>query len=92
MPDPIPVVMLGRLAVDLSLARKGVGRGLFKDAIQRVSHAADTIGIRGIVVHPISDDARAFYFKLGFSECVGDPRLMVVTLKDAREVLNDISV
>ena len=91
MPDPIPVVMLGRLAVDLSLARKGVGQGLFKDAVQRVAHAADTIGIRGIVVHPISDDARAFYLKLGFLECAGDPRLMVVTLKDAREVLSSIS-
>lgn len=52
-----------------------------------VGHAADTIGIRGIVVHPISDKARAFYLKLGFSECVEDSRLMVVTLKDAREVL-----
>ena len=87
MPDPVPVVMLGRLAVDLSMARQGVGRGLFKDAVRRVSQAADAIGIRGVVVHPISDAARAFYFKLGFTECPGDPGLMVVTLKDARAVL-----
>ena len=89
MPDPVPVVMLGRLAVDLTLARQGVGRGLFKDAAVRISHAADTIGIRGIALHPISDDARAFYLKVGFSECPGDPRLMVVTLKDVRALLGD---
>ena len=88
MPDPVPVVMLGRLAVDLTLARQGVGRGLFKDAALRISRAADTIGIRGIAVHPISDEARAFYLKLGFTECPGDPRLMVVTLKDVRALIN----
>lgn len=42
------------------------------------------IDIRGIVVHPTSNDARAFYLKLGFAESSGDPRLIVVTLKDAR--------
>lgn len=84
MPNPIPVVMLGRLAVDVRLARQGIGRGLFKDATLRISRAADTIGIRGIAVHPISEDARAFYLKLGFVECPGDLHLMVVTLKDVR--------
>ncbi len=84
MPDPVPVVVLGRLAVDRTLARRGFGRGLFKDAVQRISNAADAIGIRGIAVHPISEDARAFYRKLGFVECPGDPKLMVVTLKDVR--------
>ncbi|MCL2660470.1 MAG: GNAT family N-acetyltransferase [Acidobacteriaceae bacterium] len=88
MPNPVPVVMLGRLAVDLSLAGRGVGRGLFKDAALRVSNAADTIGIRGIAVHPLSDGARAFYRRLGFTECPGHPALMVVTLKDVRVVIN----
>ncbi len=87
MPDPVPVVMLGRLAVDLGVAGQGVGRGLFKDAARRISHAADTIGIRGIAVHPISADARAFYLKLGFSDCLGDASLMVVTLKNVQALL-----
>jgi len=54
MPDPIPVVILGRLAVDRAWHGRGLGRGLFRDAAQRVVQAADTIGIRGILVHAIS--------------------------------------
>ncbi len=84
MPDPVPVVMLGRLAVDQALAGQGVGRGLFNDAVRRISNAADTIGIRGIAVHPISENARAFYRKLGFVDCPGNPSLMVITLKAVR--------
>jgi len=51
MPDPIPLVVLGRLAVDRSLPGQGVGRALVRDAGQRVIQAADTIGIRGLIVH-----------------------------------------
>ncbi|HJY05658.1 MAG TPA: GNAT family N-acetyltransferase, partial [Bryobacteraceae bacterium] len=50
MPDPIPVVVLARLAVDKNYQGRGLGRALFRDAAQRVANAADTIGIRGIVV------------------------------------------
>ena len=53
MPDPIPVVLLARLAVDRNYQGRGLGRALFRDAARRVAHAADTIGIRGIVVHAI---------------------------------------
>ena len=90
MPDPVPVVMLGRLAVDRAFAGRGIGRGLFKDAARRISNAADTIGIRGIAVHPISENARAFYRKLGFVDCPGEASLMVVTLKAIK--LNDDSI
>ncbi len=51
MPDPIPVVVLGRLAVDKSLHGKGVGRALVRDAGLRVIQVAETIGIRGMLVH-----------------------------------------
>jgi predicted N-acetyltransferase YhbS len=84
MPDPIPVVLLGRLAIDTRWQRQGVGRSLFKDAALRVSQAADTIGVRGIVVHAISDDARKFYIALGFTECPGEPMMLAVTLADVR--------
>jgi len=53
MPDPIPVVVLARLAVDRNYQGRGLGRSLFRDAGRRVVHAADTIGIRGVVVHAI---------------------------------------
>ena len=65
MPDPIPVVVLARLAVDRAYQGQGLGRAMVRDGAKRVVHAADTIGIRGIIVHAISDDAKAFYLALG---------------------------
>lgn len=67
MPNPIPVILLGRLAVDQSFQKKGIARALVRDAGLRVVQAADSIGIRGMVVHAISDKAKAFYEKVGFS-------------------------
>jgi predicted N-acetyltransferase YhbS len=87
MPDPIPVVVLGRLAVDRSLHGKGMGRALFRDAAQRVVYAADSIGIRGIVVHAISDQAKEFYVSLGLDPCVHEPMMLVVTVADLRASL-----
>ncbi|WP_200882055.1 GNAT family N-acetyltransferase [Nitrincola sp. A-D6] len=66
MPDPIPVVILGRLAIDQSYQRKGLGRLLVRDAGLRVIQAADTLGIRGMVVHALSQSAKDFYLELGF--------------------------
>jgi predicted N-acetyltransferase YhbS len=88
LPDPIPVVLLGRLAIDRAWQRQGIGRALFRDAAMRVSRAADMIGVRGIVVQSISDDARNFYLALGFRECRGEPMVLVVTLNDVRAALN----
>lgn len=82
MPDPIPVVILARLAVDRSWQRLGIGRALFRDAALRVLQAADLIGIRGMVVQAISDEARRFYMALGFDECPHEPTMLVVTLTD----------
>ena len=82
MPDPIPVVVLGRLAVDRSQHGKGLGRALFRDCALRVAHAADTIGIRGIVVHAISEPAKAFYQALGFDPSPAEPMTLMVTLQD----------
>lgn len=82
MPDPIPVVVLGRLAVDKSLHGQGVGRALVRDAGLRVIQVADTIGIRGMMVHVLSDDAREFYLRLGFEPSPIDPMMLMVTLED----------
>jgi predicted N-acetyltransferase YhbS len=87
MPDPIPVALLGRLAVDHAWQKQGVGRALFRDAALRVANAADSIGIRGIVVHAISEEARKFYIALGFNECPGQPMMLAVTLNDLRDAL-----
>ena len=87
MPDPIPMVVLGRLAVDRSWQGRGLGRAMFRDAARRVSHAADTIGIRGIVVHAVSEEARMFYVALGFDPCPAEAMTLVVTLNDLRATL-----
>ena len=87
MPNPIPVALLGRLAIDKAWQQRGVGRALFRDAALRVCRAAETIGIRGIVVHAISDQARNFYLALGFTECPGESMTLVATLQDVRAAL-----
>jgi predicted N-acetyltransferase YhbS len=85
MPDPIPVVVLGRLAVDQTLHSKGIGRALVRDAGMRVIQAADAIGIRGMVVHALSDSAKAFYENIGFEASAIDPYLLMMTLPDLME-------
>lgn len=82
MPDPIPVVVLGRLAVDRSLHGKGFGRALVRDAGLRVMQAADAIGIRGLIVQALSDDAKRFYEQVGFEPSPIDPQLLMITLAD----------
>lgn len=82
MPDPIPVVVLGRLAVDRELHGHGIGRALVRDAATRVLQAAEIIGIRGIVVHALSDAAKAFYEHIGFDPSPLDPMTLMITLPD----------
>ena len=84
MPDPIPVVVLGRLAIDTSYQGRGLGRVLFGDAARRVLHAAETIGIRAMLVHAISDDAKQFYLALGFEPSPVEPMTLMVTLADIK--------
>lgn len=87
MPDPIPVVVLGRLAVATSQRGQGLERLLFQDAALRVVHAAETIGIRGMVVHALSAEARDFYLRLGLDESPLDPMTLMVTVADLRAAL-----
>jgi predicted N-acetyltransferase YhbS len=89
MPDPIPVVVLARLAVDQRLQGKGLGRALIQDASLRVIQAADAIGIRGMIVHALSDNAKAFYERVGFEPSPLDPMILMVTLNDLKAALTD---
>ena len=89
MPDPIPVAVLARLAIDQAWHGKGLGRALFRDCAGRVLNAAGSIGIRGIVVHAISEQAKAFYLALGFEPSPLDPMTLMVTLADVRAVLGE---
>ena len=66
MPNPIPVVLLGRLAVDQSVQGCGVGSALLQDGVRRVLVASDVIGVRSLLVHALNDRAAAFYQHFGF--------------------------
>jgi GNAT superfamily N-acetyltransferase len=88
MPDPIPVVILARLAIDRAYQGRGLGRALFRDAALRVMQAADTIGIRGIIVHAISPQAKDFYLALGFDVSPIEPMTLSIALKDLRALIN----
>ena len=87
MPNPIPIVVLGRLAVDKSWHGKGIGRALVRDAALRVIQAADTIGIRGMIVHALSVEARDFYARIGFEPSPLDPMMLMITLADLKASL-----
>lgn len=87
MPDPVPVAIIGRLAVDRSAQGRGLGRALVRDAGLRLLHAAEILGIRAVLVHALSDDARAFYVALGFTPSPRDPMTLMVTLRDLEAAL-----
>ncbi|MER8829819.1 GNAT family N-acetyltransferase [Mesorhizobium sp. M0938] len=81
MPDPVPMAVLGRLAVDASWQGKGLGAALLQDAVLRTGHAAAILGIRGIFVHAISAEAKAFYEHYGFAASPKNPMTLVLSLK-----------
>jgi GNAT superfamily N-acetyltransferase len=87
MPDPVPVMVLGRLAIDVVFQNRGLGRGLLRDAILRTRQAADIAGIRAILVHAISEDARRFYQRCGFQPSPVDPMTLMITLPEAERAL-----
>jgi GNAT superfamily N-acetyltransferase len=76
------VVLLARLAVDVSIPRKGVGSALLKDALLRTAQAAETIGARALLVHAMDDEARAFYEHFTFEASPSDPYHLLLKMKD----------
>jgi GNAT superfamily N-acetyltransferase len=83
MPDPIPMAVLGRLAIDRRCQGNGLGAALLKDAVLRLQGASDVLGMRGILVHAISDEARLFYERHGFLNCPDSPRTLIMSLARA---------
>jgi predicted N-acetyltransferase YhbS len=81
MPNPLPVVVLGRLAVDDTWSGRGVGGGLLKDAVLRSLQAADLIGACALMCHAIDADAKAFYARHGFVESPTQELTMILGLR-----------
>jgi len=87
MPEAIPVMVLARLAIDRAHQGTGLGTSLLKDALLRTLSAAEIAGIRAVLLHAISDDAKRFYLHHGFAESPVDPMTMMVTLADIEKAL-----
>jgi len=86
-PDPVPVVVLGRLAVDRDFQGEGLGRVLLRDAILRTLQASDIIGVRAILVHALSEQAKRFYEDCGFAPSPINPLTLMITVPEAINAL-----
>ena len=87
MPDPVPVILLSRLAVDRKEQGSGLGKNLLRDAILRSVEAADIIGVRAVLVHALNDTARAFSAHFDFESSPTDPLHLLLLIKDARTAI-----
>ncbi|EKP0260249.1 MULTISPECIES: GNAT family N-acetyltransferase [Aeromonas] len=87
MPREIPMILLGRLAVDTRYTGKGIGRALVNDALQRALQAADIIGVRGVLVDALSPTAKVFWESVGFQASGLDPMKLMVRISDLATIL-----
>jgi GNAT superfamily N-acetyltransferase len=78
MPEPIPVIVIGRLAVDVSMQGMGVGGGLLQHALDTTTTLARSAGIRALLVHAKDEAAARFYGKYGFVQSPLDPLMQMV--------------
>lgn len=80
MPDPVPIAVLGRLAVDSAWHGKRLGVALLQDAVLRTTQAADILGVRGLLAHAISAQAKTFYEYHGFKASPTQPMTLVLSI------------
>ena len=88
--SPIPVILLARLGVDLSVQGHGLGAALVKDAMLRAHQAAETVGARAPLIHAESEMARAFYVHLAeFEPSPTDPLHLMLLMTDIEDILSE---
>ena len=81
MPDPIPVMVLARLAVDISTQGMQLGAGLLRDAVDRSLAVAKNTGVRALLVHALHERAKEFYLYFGFQASPVHPLTLMLRLK-----------
>jgi predicted N-acetyltransferase YhbS len=82
-PDPIPIILLGQLAVDRRYQKRGCARSLLRYSLRIAVRISTEIGCLGVVTHPLDDGVRAFYGRFGFEDLPFDPsRSMFVRIVD----------
>lgn len=84
MPNPVPAILLGRIAVDQKEAGQGLGTWLLRDAVLRTLEAAEVVGVRILLAHAASERARAFYLDRGFAPSPTDPMQVMIVLQDVK--------
>ena len=84
---PIPVILIARLAVDISMQGKGLGKGLLKDALLRILGVAESVGVRAVLVHAKDEKAKNFYLKFGFESSPIDEYHLYLLIKDISQNL-----
>lgn len=88
MPDPIPVIVLGRLAIDSESHGKGLGSALLKDAIQRTIYISENVGVKALLVHAISDAAKSFYIHHNFIESPHESMTLLLSMHNSNRLKN----
>ena len=89
-PDPVPVLVLGRLAIHKDHHQKGIGTALLNDAIRRAIQAASIAGVTALLVHAISEQARRFYLSRGFIESPVKPMTLCLLLATVEQALCEL--
>ncbi len=84
MPEQVPLLLIGRLAVDVSYQGQGIGGDLLADALRRCLAASGIVGARGVVAHAIDDDALGFYRRHGFLSSPLGERVVVMPIEAVR--------
>jgi hypothetical protein len=81
-------MVLARLAVDSACQKQGLGSALLRDALRRTIAAAQIAGVRAVLLHAMSDDAKRFHARAGFHECPVDPMMVMITLAEVEKNLS----
>lgn len=89
MPNPLPILLLGRLAVDKKYHNIGLGSALLRDAMLRAVSVSRDAGIFAILIHAISEQAKRFYSSRGFLESPLQPMTLMMTLETVRTILSE---
>lgn len=87
MPEPIPVMVLCRLAVDRQWQGSGLGGSMLRDALLRTCNVSTQAGIRALLGHVLSENAKAFYLRHGFMQSPIDPMTLMLNLHDVSHCL-----
>ncbi len=82
MPDPVPVMVLARLAVDARAQGIKLGASLLKDAVERALVVSQNAGVRALLVHALNDRARQFYMHYGFQVSPVHPMTLMLRLSN----------